>query len=75
MKMPVQLLGSAIRPRPSVSLTRVGDLVDPLDHRDAGRLEAGDLLGGRVLGALDDRAGVAEAHALHLLVVHELARP
>src|SRR4051812_50208886 len=51
----------------------VRDLVDPLDDGDAGCLEARDLLRRRVLLALDDRAGVAEAHALHLLVVHELA--
>ena len=60
---------------PERLLDPVGDLVDPLDDGDAGGLEAGDLLGRRVLVALDDRAGVAEAHALHLLVVHEPARP
>src|SRR3954452_10332074 len=55
-------------------LNDVRDLVDALDDRDAGGLEAGDLLGRRVLLALHDRAGVAEGHSLHLLVVHELAR-
>src|SRR5215216_5073743 len=54
-------------------LDRLRDLVDPLDDRDAGRLEAGDLLRGRVLGALDDRPRVSEGHSLHLLFVHELA--
>src|SRR3954449_5722659 len=52
-------------------LHEVGDLGDLLRDRDAGLLEARDLLGGRVRLALDDRAGVAEAHARHL--VHELA--
>src|SRR5882724_5707351 len=48
------------------------DLGDLLSHGDAGLREAGDLLGGGVLLALDDRAGVAEAHAGHL--VHEAPR-
>ena len=61
------------RRHPQLLLHRVGDLVDPLDHGDPGGLEAGDLLRRGVLVALDDRAGVAEAHPLHLLVVHELA--
>src|SRR5437588_9991249 len=58
---------------PQLLLHRVGNLVDPLDHGDPGALEAGNLLRCRVLGALDDRPGVAEAHPLHLLLVHELS--
>src|SRR5918995_4279604 len=54
-------------------LDGAGDLVDPLDDRDAGILQAGDLLSGRVLGPLHDGSGMTEAHALHPLVVHELA--
>src|ERR671936_3192250 len=55
--------GSQLRPHD------LRDLRDLLGHRDAGFGEAGDLLGGRVLLALDDRAGMAETHARHL--VHE----
>src|SRR5271167_2644761 len=47
------------------------DVLDPLGDRDAGAFEALDLLGRRVLLALDDRARVPEAHAGHL--VHEAA--
>ena len=68
MKIPFSVAHRAER-----LLDAVGDLVDPLDDRNAGGFEPRDLLGRRVLLALDDRAGVAEAHALHLLVVHELA--
>src|SRR5207244_2242467 len=57
--------GSQLRPHD------VRDLRDLLGDGDAGLGEAGDLLGRRVLLALDDRAGVAEAHARHL--VHEPA--
>src|SRR3954470_17095542 len=50
----------------------LGDLRDLLGDGDAGVLEARDLLGRRAGAALDDRPGVAEAHARHL--VHEAAR-
>src|SRR3954454_22568022 len=71
--MKTALSSFSANPCPQLLLHRLGDLVDPLDDRDPRFLEAGDLLGRGVLGALDDRAGVAEAHPLHLLVVHELA--
>src|SRR5947208_12422230 len=45
------------------------DLRDLLGNGDPGLRQARDLLGGSVLLALHDRAGVAEAHARHL--VHE----
>src|SRR5437016_10397891 len=48
------------------------DVLDPLRHRDAGGLHALDLVGRGVGLPLDDRAGVAEAHAGHL--VHEATR-
>src|SRR5581483_1764124 len=47
------------------------DLLDPLRDRDPGFLHALDLGRRRVFLALDDRARVPEAHALHL--VHEAA--
>src|SRR4051812_26426493 len=56
---------SATDSSPQLLLHNVGDLIDPLDHPDPGSLEAGDLLRCSVLGALDDRAGVPEAHPLH----------
>src|SRR3954447_24497596 len=52
-------------------LDEVGDLRDLLGHGDPRVVESLDLLRGRVGLALDDRAGVAEAHARHL--VHEAA--
>src|SRR5207245_7504666 len=48
------------------------DVLDPLRHRDARGLHALDLVGRGVGLPLDDRPGVAEAHARHL--VHEAAR-
>src|SRR4051795_11580735 len=48
------------------------DVLDPLGDLDPGRGQARDLLRRGVLLALDDRAGVAEGHARHL--VHEAAR-
>src|SRR6185295_1857431 len=45
------------------------DVLDAFGHRDAGGIHALDLVGGGVGLALDDGAGVAEAHARHL--VHE----
>src|SRR5919112_5358093 len=54
-----------------LALHDLRDLGDLLRDRDAGLGEAGDLLGRGVLLALDDRAGMAEAHARHL--VHEPA--
>src|SRR3954468_20394445 len=50
----------------------VRDLADLLRHGDPGVVQALDLLRGGVGLALDDRAGVAEAHARHL--VHEASR-
>src|SRR5215831_5914301 len=67
MKVPAMLL--ALREAPADQL---GDVLDALRHRDARALHALDLGCRGVLAALDDRAGVAEAHALHL--VHEAAR-
>src|SRR5262249_46552879 len=57
---------------PSQSLLHErGDVLDALGDGDPGRLHALDLVRGRVGLALDDRAGVAEAHARH--GVHEAA--
>src|SRR3972149_3050546 len=50
-------------------LHQCGDVRYLLRHADAGLAEAADFLGGGVLLALDDRAGMAEAHAGHR--VHE----
>src|SRR5512132_1543915 len=44
-------------------LHQARDVLDALGHDDAGGGQARDLLARRVLLALDDRAGVAEAHA------------
>src|SRR5436189_3878210 len=69
--MPMKMASLRIGGGPQLALHDLRDLRDLLGDRDAGLGEAGDLLGGRVLLALHDRAGVAEAHARHL--VHEAA--
>src|SRR3954453_19688444 len=50
----------------------LGDVLDALGDIDARGAQPGDLLGRGVLPALDDRAGVPEGHARHL--VHDPAR-
>src|SRR5581483_6735487 len=61
---------SAVHPRRAQPLLHQRrDRLDALGDRDARGLHALDLVGRRVGLALDDRAGVAEAHARHL--VHE----
>src|SRR4051812_32970353 len=69
MKMASLRIGGA--PLGQLRLHDVRDLGDLLGHGDPRLREALDLLGGRVLLALHDRAGVAEAHPGHL--VHEPA--
>src|ERR671936_2418057 len=67
-----RLLYMRAAPRGDRLLDEVGDVLNALGDRDPGRLQARDLLARRVLPALDDRAGVAERHARHL--VHEAPR-
>src|SRR4051812_22523122 len=50
----------------------LGDVLDALGDIDARGVQPGDLLARGVLLALDDRAGVPEGHAWHL--VHDPAR-
>src|SRR5215207_9671873 len=69
MPMKIASLRIGRAPLGELRLHDLGDLRDLLCDGDAGLREAGDLLSRRVLLALDDRAGVAEAHARHL--VHE----
>src|SRR5436190_1002381 len=57
------------RPLGELGFDHLGDVLDALGDRDPGAREARDLLRGGVLLAFDDRAGVAEGHAGHL--VHE----
>src|SRR3954451_3754562 len=70
MKIASLRIGGA--PLGELRLHDLRDLGDLLRDRDAGLGEPGDLLRGRVLLALDDRAGMAEAHAGHL--AHEAPR-
>ena len=67
MKMPSFLMPGA--PLGDLGPDDLGDVLDPLGDGDAGLRQARDLLGGRVLLAFDDRAGVAEAHARHLCLM------
>src|SRR5215211_8891956 len=70
--MPMKIASLRIGRRSQLRLHDLRDLGDLLRDGYAGLCEAGDLLRGGVLLALDDRSGVAEAHAGHL--VHEAAR-
>src|ERR671933_756584 len=73
MKMPSERMGSdLLRGDVDAALGELGlhdlrDLGDLLGDRDPGLRQARDLLARRVLLALDDRAGMAEAHARHLV--------
>src|SRR5439155_12754718 len=69
--MPMKMASLRIGGRSELAPHDLRDLRDLLGDGDACLGEAGDLLGRRVLFALDDRAGVAEAHPRHL--VHEPA--
>src|SRR3954470_18886417 len=69
--MPMKMASLRIGGGSQLALHDLRDLGDLLRDRDPGLREARYLLGGRVLLALDDRAGVAEAHPRHL--VHEPA--
>src|SRR3954451_7750365 len=70
MKIASLRIGGA--PLGELRLHDLRDLGDLLRDGDARLSQPGDLLRGLVLLALDDRAGMAEAHAGHL--VHEAAR-
>src|SRR5690349_4499738 len=67
--MPMKTASLRIGGRSQFRLHDLRDLRDLLGDGDARLRQPLDLLGGGVLLALHDRAGVAEAHARHL--VHE----
>src|SRR5207248_8211362 len=77
MKMPSSLMRrsrplSRGRPLRELGFDHLGDVLDTLGDRDPRLGQAGDLLGGGVLLAFDDRAGMAEGHPRHL--IHEAPR-
>src|SRR4051812_9006861 len=65
--VPMKMASLRIGGGSQLALHDLRDLRDLLPDGDACLCEAGDLLGGGVLLPLDDGAGVAEAHAGHLV--------